>query len=458
MVIRILLFLSVWLTTMSCARDSSNASVHFDLSFLEVKVLEVFSIPSQIAIVISSDKDSLSLQLDKDLILNVKSEQGHNYIYLKPGEHLKMGPAESARLGFKVLGEHSEENKYLAEFQKIKHEQMEEFVVNIESFAQLSAKEYSNEIDLINKELIELVANIQVDTSVSDYFKSAMQHRLTAVVTNDLSYYGGFYLNAKNEYPAIPDDYYKLFLSTNIMDEAYLIFHEGRETIKFYPSKDPLFRDFDSSSDYFKFLLNKADSVYGSSLTGEYFAYDQVYSMINYLSIDEVMPFVTAFKSSTKNKYLIERLDKKINPWLELASGKQAPDFKARTADKKEVSLSDLKGKKVYIDIWATWCGPCLAEIPYLKEIEKEMADKNIEFVSVSIDEGRDRGNWEEYIQRNELTGLQLFANGAWKSDVVEGYNITSIPRFLLIDEEGLIINSTAPRPSSGELEELLLK
>ena len=63
-----------------------------------------------------------------------------------------------------------------------------------------------------------------------------------------------------------------------------------------------------------------------------------------------------------------------------------APNFNLPNQNGETISLSDLKGKYVYIDVWATWCGPCIAEIPSLKKVEKLYHNKNIEFVSISID------------------------------------------------------------------------
>jgi len=122
-------------------------------------------------------------------------------------------------------------------------------------------------------------------------------------------------------------------------------------------------------------------------------------------------------------------------------------------------SLSDLKGKYVYIDVWATWCGPCIAEIPSLKKVEKLYHNKNIEFVSISIDE-RNRPNynykrWKEMIVEKDLGGVQLFADNAWNSKFTKAYGIDSIPRFLLIDPDGNIVSGNAPRPSDQKLIEL---
>ncbi len=126
-------------------------------------------------------------------------------------------------------------------------------------------------------------------------------------------------------------------------------------------------------------------------------------------------------------------------------------------------SLSDLKGKYVYLDIWATWCGPCLKEIPSLKRVEKQFEDKNINFVSISVDEGKGyKGDaaeaykgWKKMVTQKELTGMQLMADNGFMSDFIRAYKINGIPRFILIDPEGNIVNADAPRPSNPQLIEL---
>lgn len=127
-------------------------------------------------------------------------------------------------------------------------------------------------------------------------------------------------------------------------------------------------------------------------------------------------------------------------------------------------SLEDLKGKYVYVDIWATWCGPCIAEIPSLKKLDAEYADKNIQFVSISIDDAMRSGGgdlqvaktkWRNMVEEEELIGMQLFSDKNWESDFVKNYNIKGIPRFILIDPNGNVVDANAPRPSSKKLIEL---
>ena len=120
------------------------------------------------------------------------------------------------------------------------------------------------------------------------------------------------------------------------------------------------------------------------------------------------------------------------------------------------VSLSDLKGKNVYIDVWATWCGPCKIEIPYLKDLEIEYRDKNIVFMGVSVDVEAKRQAWIDMIEEKNIKGIQLFANG-W-SQITKDYAINSIPRFMIFDANGKVVSLDAPRPSSNKIRDVLNK
>ena len=141
--------------------------------------------------------------------------------------------------------------------------------------------------------------------------------------------------------------------------------------------------------------------------------------------------------------------------WLPLKAGNPAPVFYFSDMEGSESSLEDLKGKLVYVDVWATWCGPCKREIPFLKELEEEYKNKEIVFLSVSIDSTKEP--WEKMVVDESLQGMQVFTPGAWNSELCELYNVRSIPRFMLISRDGKIIDVDAPRPS-GEIRELIDK
>ncbi|CAM3576012.1 TlpA family protein disulfide reductase [Flavobacterium chungbukense] len=136
--------------------------------------------------------------------------------------------------------------------------------------------------------------------------------------------------------------------------------------------------------------------------------------------------------------------------------GKPSPGFDYENFKGGKTKLSDLKGKYVYIDLWATWCAPCRAEIPYLQKIEEKYHGKNIEFVSISIDKLKDNEKWKKFVTDKHLGGIQLFADKDWESEFVMNYGVTGIPRFILIDPQGNIVKSDAPRPSDAELDKQL--
>jgi len=155
-------------------------------------------------------------------------------------------------------------------------------------------------------------------------------------------------------------------------------------------------------------------------------------------------------------QYIAKDYDKQQYMAKNLAKGMASPKF----ADYENykggtTSLNDLKGKYVYVDVWATWCGPCKREIPFLQEVEKAYHGKNIEFVSISVDKEKDHETWKQMVADKELGGIQLYADKDWQSDFVQGYKINGIPRFILIDPKGNIVSANAPRPSSDDLKVL---
>lgn len=168
--------------------------------------------------------------------------------------------------------------------------------------------------------------------------------------------------------------------------------------------------------------------------------------------------FVSFQKKNIKGlkQYLNKTHTDKLYLAKNLAKGMASPKF----VDYENIkggttSLDDLKGKYVYFDVWATWCNPCKKEIPFLQKMEEKYHGKNIEFVSISVDQMKDHEAWKKMIADKKLSGTQLFSDKNWKSKFVTDYVINGIPRFILIDPLGNIVNSNAPRPSDPKLIEL---
>jgi thiol-disulfide isomerase/thioredoxin len=109
--------------------------------------------------------------------------------------------------------------------------------------------------------------------------------------------------------------------------------------------------------------------------------------------------------------------------------------------------------------VWATWCGPCRAEIPHLKKVKDYFAEnKNIVFVGISTDNPRDTQKWKDFVTKEKPGGIQLHGNIEGPMNISRLYQITGIPRFLLFDKQGNIVSLDAPRPSSAELIPMLTR
>jgi len=160
--------------------------------------------------------------------------------------------------------------------------------------------------------------------------------------------------------------------------------------------------------------------------------YEALITQIN--STFEESPTVKAYYENYK------QLKKKLESGKLLAEGKLAPDFTEFLTDgKKQMKLSDLKGKVVLIDFWASWCGPCRKENPNVVKTYEKYKNDGFTIMSVSLD--TDRAKWLAAIKQDNLTWPNHCSDLAfWSSAVVPLYNIQGIPSTVLIDKEGKII------------------
>jgi peroxiredoxin len=137
-----------------------------------------------------------------------------------------------------------------------------------------------------------------------------------------------------------------------------------------------------------------------------------------------------------------------------LQKGNPAPDFTCIDKTGKAFSLSNFKGKTLCIDVWASWCSGCFNEFPYYEKLKQNFL-ANINFISISVDDKKD--TWLNTLQKKNLEGIQLWAPDGKDSEFTLDYFLLEcgLPCFIIIDNEGKIIDSRAPRPSEN-LEEVL--
>lgn len=156
-----------------------------------------------------------------------------------------------------------------------------------------------------------------------------------------------------------------------------------------------------------------------------------------------------AYQQTTSNQEKIKKFKVMCDNISKLLPGNVAPDFTINDVKGNSLKFSDVtgKGNLVYMDIWATWCGPCCAEIPYMEKlVEHYKGNTKIEIISISIDEKQDK--WKKKLEADKPEWRQFIVPDGFKSDLCKEYKINGIPRFMLFDKDGKIINVNAPRPS----------
>ncbi|WP_160714061.1 TlpA disulfide reductase family protein [Chitinophaga solisilvae] len=123
-----------------------------------------------------------------------------------------------------------------------------------------------------------------------------------------------------------------------------------------------------------------------------------------------------------------------------VAVGQMSMDFAAPAPDGKIVKLSDLRGKYVLLDFWASWCGPCRAENPHVVKAYNRFKDKNFDILGVSLDREGDHDKWTAAIEKDGLTWHHVSELKWWKGEISKKYLITAIPQNFLLDPSGRII------------------
>lgn len=358
--------------------------------------------------------------------------------YFKGGEELNLNVNDSS---YTLTGVNSAENKELARWH--------DFVYPLERKAVYFMKVQSTYVDFF-PDLEKFTGNVQKYTAgktgnkkFETLFPTVRQLDMYKVTTMYLS----TPRSAHPETNQLPEFYRKINTKSVTKNAAWLNLPYGMRTIESMSYVENRIKGVDRPS-----LEQKLASLDNDTLKGEA-VLSEAGVLKTYLGYQELEQkygkYIITADQQARSKEIIAKLAKAASK-----PGQQAINFTYPDLDGKKVSLTDFKGKVVLVDVWATWCGPCKAEIPALKKMEEEMHNQDVVFMSVSVDEAKDHQKWKDFVAKENLKGVQLFASG-W-SEIAKYYEIKGIPRFMVFDKKGNIVSIDAPRPSSPELKLLL--
>lgn len=149
-------------------------------------------------------------------------------------------------------------------------------------------------------------------------------------------------------------------------------------------------------------------------------------------------PLYHRFSESLKESALGQQAYAKIEAAKRRQTGVAATDFTQTKLEGGTFKLSDLKGKYVLVDFWASWCGPCRAENPHLVKAYAALKDKNFEIVGVSLDQNKEA--WSNAVEMDKLPWIHVSDLKGWKSELVSLYGIQSVPQNFLVNPQGVIV------------------
>lgn len=207
----------------------------------------------------------------------------------------------------------------------------------------------------------------------------------------------------------------------------------------------------------YDFYLKKIDAVY-DQLKSEFLA-TQVLGFFQYPGCHDmtkmVQPYLDRITVDSLKQKVEAALAKHKQDYGHVFPGQPAPDFTFKNEKGKLFHLSDLRGKLLFVDIWGTWCVPCIEEIPYLNKLqEKYKKNKNVHIMSIACDKESARPKWLAFLKKHkEMNWAQYQVTTEGNKILDDVYFVYGIPRFMIIDKDGIIIDSEAHRPSFADFD-----
>lgn len=439
----------------ACTKGPKEAVISGTLKNCKDTVVYLSSKGITQTVKLNADKTfEYKVTIDKPVLYTLKTGRRSNFeMYINPGDITNITlDFDNLKDGPKFSGVLETTNNYLHE----KGSVSEKYFGDPREAYALSQDKFYLKLDSVKKDLDEKVKSI-TNGDIADLENIRNAYYITTLKGS----YPGYNAYLKGKELNLDSADFSFLNGLDLNNPYHLMFNEYAELVDMQISnnfkKEIGQKVYDSipASERLSKLFTFIDGNIVNNEVRDYLKQNAFMEDLSYGEFWKLTDIVNKFLSECQTVGYKSIIEKLYNKKMLLAPGKPAPLFKYKDINGKEYALEDLKGKLVYIDFWATWCGPCRHELPFLEEVEKAYKGKKITFISMSVDE--DMVAWNKMVKEKKMMGLQLHADGAWASTVAVDYQIKGIPTFVLIDQNGVIISPSAPRPSSGkELANLL--
>lgn len=407
------------------------------------------------------DREALKIGSDGSFVFNpVIRYEGQKFTINMPDETripVLVGKGEEVRLEVskdkdgktiaKFAGDRTDINTYLF----VHANQLSLKGVRGQKFA--TFKEYSASLDRLNKKLDQLLDKVKGDQDLVDEYRV---EKNVDIISAKIGFGRG------DEKLTLTDaDYIKFMKSMDVNDSVTFRKDPRKASLGYtgivarrisWEAKNRATAQDDPAKSLIKNLLILDELVSNQEIKNSVSHY---YAVMFYMGGGNAhaREFVETFNKINTNPEHLAFVKSRPLPSKDnnLEAGSVAKDFEMRDRDGNLVKLSDFKGKLVYMDVWATWCGPCVEEIPNMEKLYQHYKnDPRILLVSVSVDSKKNL--WEKKLDEDKPQWPQYIVDGTLKDKLYNEYMITGIPRFMMFDSEGKIITINALRPSNSKL------
>jgi len=419
---------------------------------------------------ISGERETLEITLDennsfqtevditKDIVPAYLIIEGEDLItiFLEPGIDIHItadGDDIKGTLAFS--GTNADNSTFLMEYSqklddKFKQQQVFEKIRNLKP-----AEFYEYAEDMKNTKL-KLFEKLSVDKELSNNFKNYFKTNIKFDYYDKQINYPNYHmmLNQLAEEPELPENYYDfiedamdLLSDDKLATASYRNFLNSY--ISYYKKQNP--DKVPEEKSHYEQNIYLAEKLYeGKNL--EYLKAYYIFHKFNFGEFEKAKEYYETFLEEQPDEEYITILSSIYETTKKLLPGNPAPVFELTDLNDETVSLEDFRGKVVYLDFWASWCGPCMREVPYAKELKSRFKDEeDLVFVYISLDD--DLEAWRNTIEAQKMEGVHL-KTGGWDHDVPKSYNVKGVPSYFIIDRNGNIFDNRAKRPSTEGVDD----
>ncbi len=260
-----------------------------------------------------------------------------------------------------------------------------------------------------------------------------------------VSYWIGYYMQNGRERPVLPADYYDVLDQVKLVDEVAIGISHYQNFLEY---------NFDRLEDeaYERAQREQLSEEQCRDLLETYTRYNQAKRLLHgkvlyFLLAGEIVSDfqwghfdqgeqrLAEFLQDNPYPEYTEVVEEVVRKASKLKPGQPAPDFTLDDLQGQSVSLSDFRGQAVFLDFWASWCGPCIEDLPHLAKIKQQAQNQKIVFLSISLDASVKQ--WCQAVEAHTLTGVHVHAPGGWQAAVAQLYQVRSIPSYFLVGPDG---------------------